>query len=880
MATMKGSIQHASGIPLGGLGTGSIEVRPDGYFHEWQIFNLGAWAPRQPPECRVEGPDMPPGALAFHVRAKKASAAPVVRRLGVRCDQHDMYNLAWLKSVRQIEFTGRFPAATLKYLDDDLPVTVEARMFSPLVPHDSKTSGTPGFYAVFRVKNVSSEPVEASLAAVLRNPLAWGAEDRRLANAVTREGGTTYLTMRTAARPACMAAVGSIGLSVTGGRASWIAGEFADYISGAHIWDDCYGIAHECFLHGFRETGRLPSLPGSRSPAALAPMTDDEIDAMPAFGKNRLVRAVLRHPFARALHDRVAQVDRRALAGEAGLAAFLKAVRRRLNRMAGDDRRRQAWGDAALASTVTLAPQEEKQSAFTLGWHFPYHYSQRGPVLGHMYENWFADAEEVNRFLAANRETIGARALAFADALHDTTLDPVLADAWAGQLTTLTKCTWWTKAGDFAVWEGLGCCGFHTTDITYQGSFSILALFPDLQKSQMELGAKFQRADGRVHHFFTPDLSAVDNGFDRVDMNQQFVLLATRDYLWTGDKSYLRRLWPHIVRAMENTALLDADGDGLPDHDTRRNTYDAWNFFGTPSYIASLWLSALLAAARAAEDLGKKALAAKWRRTLRKAVASFERKLWNGEYYSLWVDGKERDECCMTDQIDGEWFTSLIGLGRCLPRERIVAALKAVMRYNFNPEDGLRNATYPPKARPRMSTYRNVQAMAPWTGIEYAIGSMMFDFGLVAEGWAVVRNIHDRYLRAGRYWNHVECGDHYYRAMSSWAVLLGVTGFKIDVPRGRLTVAPAIAGPDVRAPWVSATAWGTFRRTPEAFALFCLAGTMALRELRVDVPATRTLCAHLNERRLNARVREADGLTAIRFVKPVVLGEGDTLLVG
>ena len=35
------------------------------------------------------------------------------------------------------------------------------------------------------------------------------------------------------------------------------------------------------------------------------------------------------------------------------------------------------------------------------------------------------------------------------------------------------------------LWEGLGSCGFHTTDITYHASFGLLALFPDLQKKQM-----------------------------------------------------------------------------------------------------------------------------------------------------------------------------------------------------------------------------------------------------------------------------------------------------------------------------------------------------------------------------------------------------------
>ena len=84
MAKIRGTIEHTSGIPLGGLGTGSIEIRPDGYFHEWQIFNLGRWAPRQPECCRVEGPDLGPDALVFHVRTKQGGAAPGVRGRGGR----------------------------------------------------------------------------------------------------------------------------------------------------------------------------------------------------------------------------------------------------------------------------------------------------------------------------------------------------------------------------------------------------------------------------------------------------------------------------------------------------------------------------------------------------------------------------------------------------------------------------------------------------------------------------------------------------------------------------------------------------------------------------------------------------------------------------
>jgi len=816
------------------------------------------------------------------VWAKPGAAAPVMRRLGTRSDVHNLYSLPWLKSVREIEFDGRFPTVRLKYVDEDLPVEVTARMISPLVPHDSRTSGTPGFYAVFTLRNTSSETVEASLVGALRNPLAWGAADRRLANSVEHDGDTAILTMRTDAEMKCPPTLGSMSLAVAGGSPSWITGEFAEFMAGYPAPDaEGLGVTFDCYLNELRATGRLPNLAPSRSPASLLKLTDEEIDAMPLAAKKRLAASMARHPFARVLQQRLDGTDRKMMKSDAGLAAFLKSIRLRLDRLAGKDRAGQAWGDAALASTVTLAPQEEKQITFVLAWHFPNHFSEKGHVLGHMYENWFDDAEDAAIFMLANREPVTATVGAFADALFDTSLDPIMADAWAGQLTTLVKCTWWTKADEFAVWEGLGCCGFHTTDITYQGSFNILAMYPDLQKKQMAMGAKFQRKDGRVHHFFTPDLSSVDNGFGRVDMNPQFVLLVARDYLWTGDRAYLKRMWSHIVRAMDSTAILDGDGDGLPDSETRWNTYDAWHFYGTPSYIASLWLSALMAASRVADELGHKAHAARWRKLLKKGTASFEKRLWNGEYYSLWVDGKDRDECCMTDQIDGEWFTSLVGLGSVLPRERILAALKAVVRYNYTDDNGLANATYPPGRKPRLKTFENVQATAPWTGIEYSIASMMLDFGMVGEAWSVIRNIHERYMRAGRFWNHVECGDHYYRAMSSWAVLLAATGFKIDVPRGSLTIAPRAASSAFRAPWVSSTGWGTFRQTADGCGIFCQSGTIAFKELRLAMAASHgDVCVHFNDKHLSAAVTREDDMLVVRFKKPVVLATGDAMLVG
>jgi hypothetical protein len=286
----------------------------------------------------------------------------------------------------------------------------------------------------------------------------------------------------------------------------------------------------------------------------------------------------------------------------------------------------------------------------------------------------------------------------------------------------------------------------------------------------------------------------------------------------------------------------------------------------------------LKAGVRLAEEVGDQAAASQWRDWLRKGAASFDAKLWNGEYYSLWVDGDRRDECCMSDQLSGEWYTQLMGLGQSLPRERVVAALKAVVRHNFSAEQGLINASYPPGAQARFPTYENPQASGNWTGIEYAIASMMMDFGLVEEGVAVVRSVQDRYARAGRIWNHVECGDHYYRAMCSWACLLAATGFKVDTPRQVLTIAPVIRAREVRAPFFSATAWGEFTQSARRFELHCRSGDIAFQRLRLNLEA-RGLTARLNGRRIPCTVSEDNGYRALDFGAPISLGGGGSLAV-
>lgn len=869
MAGITQSISHASGIPLGGIGAGSVEIRPDGLFHDWLIFNAGRWSPGSP---GPESPPLAPEDLLFLVRVRVGEDVPVVRYLALRSELHDLYSFSWLKCVESIRYDGEFPAAQLTYLDGDLPVRLTATVFSPFIPGDSEASGTPGFIVEFQVHNPGEDPAEVSLLGTLRNAAGAGQPDRRPVNTVETAEGCTVVTLGAAGLQEDHPTTGSMAFGLSGGEVSFISGAFSIERPGlVYYGGSRYGMKVYSSLTWFREHGSLPDL-NPPSPPVLPEsfdafvLTDDEVRAE----FTRLVRHPAFHnQYHTLLHSRPSLSRDPALQRE-----FLADAARNLREIRD---RGGAWGDCFLCSRREVAPAESASCAFAVAWHFPNHISPTGRRLGHRYELRFSRSADAARFLLEGREELKRRSLALPRAILESSLPAEMAEAALSQLSTLTKCTWWTRDGHFGVWEGLGCCGFHTMDISYQGSFPLIALFPDLQKEQMTRGALFQREDGRIPHMFTPDLSAVDDQFERVDMNPQFVMLAARDYLWTADREYLRQLWPAIVRAMESTAALDADGDGLPDTDTRRNTYDVWDFQGCPSYISSLWLGALAAAARLAREMEDGQRAAQWSQTLERGLASFDEKLWNGQYYVLWRDTRtgDVDECCMSDQVSAEWFFASCGWDPLLPEDRVRSAMRSVLKHNFHPDRGLINAAYPPAVPHRTPTSGNLQQDATWTGIEYTVAALLVRLGMVEEALDITRDIHIRHIRAGRFWNHVECGDHYYRAMSAWTLLLTASGFRRDAPAGEIGFHPRTGQRPFRCPFASAGNVGCYTEDGDAAEIELWEGALEIRRILLPgLPGIRSV--ELNGSPLNCSVGQ-DG--AAELESAVTLRRGDRLTV-
>jgi hypothetical protein len=106
-----------------------------------------------------------------------------------------------------------------------------------------------------------------------------------------------------------------------------------------------------------------------------------------------------------------------------------------------------------------------------------------------------------------------------------------------------------------------------------------------------------------------------------------------------------------------------------------------------------------------------------------------------------------------------------------------------------------------------------------WTGIEYQVASHMIYEGLVAEAFAIVKGARDRYDGVPRPpigrnpWCEIECGGHYTRAMSSWSLLLALSGYHYDPLVSQLRFAPAYQTGQCKCFFTSPAAWGSLKQT-------------------------------------------------------------------
>ncbi|MDF7825979.1 GH116 family glycosyl hydrolase [Pontiellaceae bacterium B12227] len=175
------------------------------------------------------------------------------------------------------------------------------------------------------------------------------------------------------------------------------------------------------------------------------------------------------------------------------------------------------------------------------------------------------------------------------------------------------------------------------------------------------------------------------------------------------------------------------------------------------------------------------------------------------------------------------------------------------------------------------------------TGFEYQAAAHMVAEGtpeLVTQGLAATRAVHDRYAPAKRNpYNEVECSDHYARAMSSYAVFLAACGFDYDGPAGKIGFDPVIHPENFRAPFTAAEGWGTFSQTlgegEMKAELSVNWGRLRLKSIKLNTQDLKVSAVKvmMDESLLKAELVQHAGGVAVELDVPVMIASGQILEV-
>jgi non-lysosomal glucosylceramidase len=569
-----------------------------------------------------------------------------------------------------------------------------------------------------------------------------------------------------------------------------------------------------------------------------------------------------------------------------------------------------------VSSTVSVPAGATRELPFLLAWHYPNKYAKDGHTwIGCHYATDWADAGAVIKESAHDFTPLQERTELFRKTFYDSTLPYWLLDCLTANAAIIRHIgvVFRIANGDVYGWEGSnGCCDPTCTHV-WGYEQTLARLFPDLERDMRRIDFKHQqRPDGGINNRTevpSPPHPTGEQPF--ADGHASCILKAYREALNSPNEAFFKEYWPQAKRAVEY--LIERDGKGAGGQPSGILQDDQWNTYdealhGITTFISGYYLAALRAGEAWSRRVGDAAAAERFHVIFEKGRNKLVERCWNGEYFEQNLPdymsrSGEVGPGCMADQLIAQWWAHQLGLGYILPKEMVVAALWSVFKNNFKSDltewhhaprafagtkdKGLIICTWPKGGRPA-----NVMLYSDevWTGIEYQVAAHMIYEGLVEEGLTIVKAARDRYDGIPRApiprnpWNEIECGGHYARAMSSWSLLLALSGWEYDGPRKTLRFTPRFKPEDFRSFFAGPEGWGSLRQHKQdhtqTIEIAVAEGVLHVAEINVVPLVTRAeVRLEHGGKKVQASSASSDGILRIACAKPVAVRKGETLVI-
>ncbi len=726
-------------LPLGGIGTGTVSLSGRGSLVDWEIMNTPSkgYCPgitRQKPFFVLW---VKPQQGESHTRVLEGSIPGVL----FEGSKGSPVANAGYPRFRNHSFSTAYPFGQVHLSDPEIPVEVTLKAFNPLIPGEADKSGIPVAVLQYELTNPGNTSVEISIVGNLPNFIG--------------NDGT----------PNTAGCEGNVNVYREG-----------DNVRGIFMQSE--GVDKEAEEWGTMAITTLHENVNYRTNWVSARRWDmaslDFWDDFSADGK--------------------------------------------LEKREGDDNNQPV---ASLAVQETIPAHSTKNITFLITWHFPNRYSWANESVGNYYTTQYGDAWDVAESIAPVLRELEAGTMEFVNAFLASDFPEVVKEAALFNLSTLrTQTVFRIESGQMFGYEGCndkgGCCFGSCTHVwNYEQATPFL--FGDLARSmrEVEFGHATNKNGLMSFRVRLPLENARNFSKAAADGQLGCLMKMYRDWQLSGDDSFMAELWPAVKHAMEFCWIKggwDADKDGVMEG-SQHNTMDV-EYYGPNPQMQAWYLGALKAVEQMALYMGDKDFAKNCHKLFSQGSEWTDQNLFNGEYYehhiripsdpdqiapSLRIGMGASDLAnpdfqlgagCLVDQLVGQYFAHITGLGYLLDKENVQKTLHSIMKYNYREnlyehfnfrrsyvlgdEPALLMASYP-KERPQYPFPYFTEVM---TGFEYTAAIGMIYEGQTENGLMCIQNIRDRYNGLKRNpFDEAECGHHYARAMASWAGVLALSGF-------------------------------------------------------------------------------------------------------
>jgi non-lysosomal glucosylceramidase len=796
-----------SSVPLGGVTTGSIELRGDGTFHDWTVES-------QSPAGGVKYGVVGDALLGIRLKNLKTNESDA--RLIRTHPNHD------LKGINTIKYHGSYPVSKFELIDNQLMANLDLYAYSILKPGDLNRSLTPAIIFSLNIENSNNYPI--SIDFMYNVPLSTQIDQIRLSKNITQQiASDSYIQ--------CLSLCNQ---NIQCASWNW---QFVDNNSTCILYSD---VGNNVF-----SSGHVSGIRGQWTYDKTGPLVLDRPGIMPANGQYVL------WPFLSSDKTMTAVVDN-----------DIKNILSNFSVNGGWFRQTEINGfgaNGAVSISTTLQPGEKKTLSILFGWYFPHHNWLDLP-LDNFYSLLFNNVTNVGQSIGVDKDDTQLQIiikdiLTLHNLYFNSSLPDYLIDSLINSVSHMRSAMYFTN-GDWRQWEANDCNDVDSVHNDHQRHLPYILYFPETEKIKMYAWAKYQQADGMIQEELTVGCGGDTVRYDQHggrrmgDVTTIFILETLELYRWTNDSTFLKDMYPHVLAAVK-WQISVSSSFGLPEH--LQCTYDipGMDQYPTTTFNSFMHLSALRACMELALIMNDNTTYNTCYEPFVFAVKQIDQLLWyyndtTETGYFLAYTGGKGEKAIFADALYGQVLAFTYGLG---PLYNI-----STMQKHLDSEARLADTPYGLRMLTGREPLTNPQDNSIWMGgsQDWSVLNLWFnvnpDSALIqsAKGLNNVRQtLNDQWNTHGIYASDgygvggkPYVTSHYGFHMVLWHLPFAISGQYTDLSKGVLLFSPKLQPPFIL-PVLIPNTFGSISATPlsngqTSYTLALAVGNLTLNQLAID----------------------------------------------